>query len=514
MTHGGSSLTLNRLFVADLLAASAPCFALGLAEVEGQVTGCMVMRPAVPIPAASTNQGFRFGHRVLGRPETPVFNFIFHFYGHQTYHGLVPPSSPIVQAVLRRMLTTQDYLFFALNPDQTATSFRSELGDSNIAGLTTTFAQFGTGVIATDDYEQTVTAFTRQPDPPGLVVPWVCRDNPAYLDLTSERFDLNPAPGRPVAAPLIADEDEPAVIWQPVAMLPTVLRMAEEALDEAEAQVVNIRAALGRPGVLDRELVAHAQRVYGERQGFLVIYADQAERWAGEPLSRHQRAMHQRLEAVTGAATAATAELLMLLDSWAPPAAVGRPRRRAKQPPETILAQASAAMQRGDGEGALELLDEALDTPSLAPRWEAEYLLMRGTILRELGHEDNGIADYVGALAVLDEQPNADPLRVIDAVGLLGNALAFYDPEAAHDLLVRHVALVTEHRAAILADPEKRQTWALAPLGLAIVAEVRGQVTEAHRWYTTAHECCSAAQIGPGHHVARLIADGLARVAH
>ena len=42
----------------------------------------------------------------------------------------------------------------------------------------------------------------------------------------------------------------PDIQWQPLSMLPAVVRMAEEALADAEA-LANIRAGYDRPGVLD-----------------------------------------------------------------------------------------------------------------------------------------------------------------------------------------------------------------------------------------------------------------------
>jgi len=75
-------LTMNRRFVQDFLAAPPPCFALGFVEAQGQVTGCLALRPARPLPVRSTQQGFRLGHRVLGLSEQPVFQFTFAFYGH------------------------------------------------------------------------------------------------------------------------------------------------------------------------------------------------------------------------------------------------------------------------------------------------------------------------------------------------------------------------------------------------------------------------------------------------
>ena len=120
-------LTLNRLFIEDLMAAQPPCFAMGYVEIQGSVTGFIAVRPKNPIPSRSTDQGFRLGHAVLGNATHQVLQFGFEFYGHTTYHALVNPSNPIVQAVIARMLATKDYFFFAINPDQSVIAFRSHL---------------------------------------------------------------------------------------------------------------------------------------------------------------------------------------------------------------------------------------------------------------------------------------------------------------------------------------------------------------------------------------------------
>lgn len=59
-------LTLNELFVQDLMVADPPCFALGYVEERGVKSGFLAMRPDKTIPSASSEQGFRFGHAALG----------------------------------------------------------------------------------------------------------------------------------------------------------------------------------------------------------------------------------------------------------------------------------------------------------------------------------------------------------------------------------------------------------------------------------------------------------------
>jgi len=185
-------LTLNELFVRDLMAASPPCFAMGYVEERGSISGFLAMRPDENIPQASTKQGFRFGHSVLGIGDSQILQFVFEFYGHATYHSLVNPENPIVQSVLATMVDTKDYFFFAINPDQTVTAFRSKLEYSDLAGLKTNQERFKEANCPPERYEKALNRFSKNPDPPGQVMEWVCRDNPDYLDLTENRLELNP----------------------------------------------------------------------------------------------------------------------------------------------------------------------------------------------------------------------------------------------------------------------------------------------------------------------------------
>lgn len=186
------TLTLNRLFVGDLMAAKAPSFALGYVEEGLSVSGFLALRPDGAIPSASTDQGLRFGHCVLGLEGSPVLQFTFEFYDHVRYHALVNPGNPIVQAVLSTMVETEDYFFFAINPDQQVTAFRSHLESSDLAGLRTNLERFRRVTCMPAQYEKVCRTFARNPQPPGQILDWVCRDNPDYLDLTRHRLMLNP----------------------------------------------------------------------------------------------------------------------------------------------------------------------------------------------------------------------------------------------------------------------------------------------------------------------------------
>jgi hypothetical protein len=120
----------------DFMAEESPCFALGLVEERKQPCGFLALRPAEVIPPEISGLGFNFGHALLGTTEFEVIQFVFHFYGFETYNMLVNPNNRLVKKVLMRMVESGDYFFFAISPNQSVTAFRSEIGQKNLAGLT------------------------------------------------------------------------------------------------------------------------------------------------------------------------------------------------------------------------------------------------------------------------------------------------------------------------------------------------------------------------------------------
>lgn len=187
------ALTMNRLLIQDLMNEEAPCFAMGQVRIKGDTTGFIAVRPQEAVPEMSSQQGFSFGHSVIGLEDSPVLHFAFNFYDHCVYHGLVNPGNPIVQSVLNLMIETGNYMFFSINPDQTATSFGAKLPDKDFVGLKSNLERFKMMSCLPTQYEKNVEAFSRNPSPPGEMLNWVCRDNPEYLDLDGYPMEINPA---------------------------------------------------------------------------------------------------------------------------------------------------------------------------------------------------------------------------------------------------------------------------------------------------------------------------------
>lgn len=194
-------LATNRQFIDDFVAAKAPCFALGMIEERKQELGLLALRPRNIIPPEVMEPGFDFGHSLLGNDHFEVVHFAFEFYGFRTYNVLLNPNNPLVQAVLETMIESGEYFFLAIMPDQGVTAFRSEIGVENLEGLKDNLARIRSSTTNDVQYQKSLRLFQKHPFPPGQLLTWVCRDNVAYLDIESDRFEMTPAAPCGDAAP-------------------------------------------------------------------------------------------------------------------------------------------------------------------------------------------------------------------------------------------------------------------------------------------------------------------------
>jgi len=185
-------LVVNRFFMQEFLAAETPCFALGMVEERQRLCGMLALRFDEAIPAALADGGFEFGHALFGNATFAVLHLVFAFPGFQTYNVLINPNNLLVQAVLRTMLDDGDYFFFALNAQGHVTAFRADIGSEGLAVLRANRARLQSSTATEGQYQQALTSFAAHPDPAGILLHWVCRDNVAAVDLTTNRMALMP----------------------------------------------------------------------------------------------------------------------------------------------------------------------------------------------------------------------------------------------------------------------------------------------------------------------------------
>ncbi len=185
-------LTVNGSFMREFIAADTPCFALGMIEERGRQCGLLALRPEEEIPAEVSGGGFNFGHALFGSAAFEVIHFVFEFYGFQTYNVLVNPNNSLVQAVLNWMITDEDYFFFALEETGRVTAFRAEIGQETLSQVKANLARIEQSTTTEGQYDRALSAFADHPEPEGILLHWVCRDNLDYLDLTKDRLELTP----------------------------------------------------------------------------------------------------------------------------------------------------------------------------------------------------------------------------------------------------------------------------------------------------------------------------------
>lgn len=184
-------LTVNEPFIREFVSAETPCFALGLVEERKQQCGFLALRPDEIIPHDISGRGFQFGHSLLGNTDFEVMHFAFEFYGFKTYNVLINPNNPLVRTVLTTMVESQDYYFFAINPNRSVTAFRLEIGQEDLAGLKSNYPRIHNSTTTDLQYQKALSSFKKNPQSAGPILNWVCRDNVEYLDLTQHRLDLS-----------------------------------------------------------------------------------------------------------------------------------------------------------------------------------------------------------------------------------------------------------------------------------------------------------------------------------
>ena len=107
------------------------------------------------------------------------------------HHGLLNPNNPMVREVLATMVQAQDHVFFAIDAGSgAATCFRSGVG---VAQLPENMARIQRSTTTEAQYRRAVATFSRRPDPPGVMLDWVCREDRDYLDLTHHRLEMSPS---------------------------------------------------------------------------------------------------------------------------------------------------------------------------------------------------------------------------------------------------------------------------------------------------------------------------------
>ncbi len=186
-------LALNRRFIMEFMARTEACCALGVIEERGRVLPLVALRPHCELPLTVTEQGFTFGHSVLGTSAYEVVHFAFTFRDVGTFNVLLNPSDPVVRDVLGRMVELGSFFVLAIDPRDAVTAFLADVGEAPLAGLIDHQPRLVNSSTTNAQYDQALTQFRIRPEPPGTMLEWVCRGDLGYLNLAEARLELTPA---------------------------------------------------------------------------------------------------------------------------------------------------------------------------------------------------------------------------------------------------------------------------------------------------------------------------------
>ena len=374
-------LTLNRRFLQDFLAEAAPCFALGLVEERKRPYAVLALRPGVTIPPDITARGFEFGHSLHGSTEYELIHFAFEFRGFETYNVLLNPNNPLVLAVVGSMVEQGGYFILAIDNLQQVTAFRADIGPPGLIGLTDNYRRIQQSSTTEAQYRKALAQYNRRPHLPVRPLEWVCRDDTGYLDLTTHRIEMTPAP---VNATVDDANDQaptgPEPTWQPLSMLPTVLAVIADELESAEELHASLVEARDRPHLFDDATIHRTIRLCESQRELVPIYREQLGRWRKQSPSRSQREALKRLASHIARYEIVVLESLSLANAIATGTI------------DTILGLDDSELGMAVFEGRMKLADQAPLNEAMRVREQRAIAVVLDARINDL--EQAGIRDF------------------------------------------------------------------------------------------------------------------------
>ena len=106
--------------------------------------------------------------------------------------------------------------------------------------------------------------------------------------------------------------------WLPLNKLPLIASMIDGMLTDTEEQYQTLLEARPRPHVLDDYTVGRVTKLYRDQRQDVALYAQQAARWAEQPLTPAQREEVVRLQAQITKLGEVTAAIISLAEELKP----------------------------------------------------------------------------------------------------------------------------------------------------------------------------------------------------
>jgi len=369
-------LTFNRRFIHAFLDEAAPCFALGMVEEGMEQYAVLALRPGVAIPNDIADQGFEFGHSLLGDADYELIQFAFEFAGFATYTVVVNPNNPLVQAVVRSMVEHGSYFIMAIDQDAHVITFRADLGGDDLIGLTDNYDRFLHSSTTEAQYRKVLAQFTSLARATARILNWVCRDDISFLDLSKDRLEAEPTPPLKPELPKRSVSHErveapPTPTWQPLSMLSHIAKDIDQELEGVNELYASFIDGRDDRVIFDDATLQRTVRLCNEQLALSPVYREQLTRWRAASPSRAQRVELDRLAAQLDQHEAVVGDMLDLMN---------------EMEPDTI----DAILRTEDGELGLDIVEGRRALPGGEPKSDELRILEQcaiANVLDAIGHD-------------------------------------------------------------------------------------------------------------------------------
>ncbi len=185
-------MIVNRQLMAAFLEEEGPCAMLGIAEDDQGQCGLIALKLDTVLPRDVAAAGFALGNALFGNRDWQVLHLAFNFYGFRNYNLLANPATPAMRRVLDTIVATENYMFLAFDSDRSATGFKSGIGPDSQSDLIDKLRSVRASTTVPAQYDRALRQFAMRPDPPGVQLEWVCRQEAGLLEPSHDPLTLTP----------------------------------------------------------------------------------------------------------------------------------------------------------------------------------------------------------------------------------------------------------------------------------------------------------------------------------
>ncbi len=179
-------LVFNQHFIENFVQEKPPCAALGIVETKGQEKGFIAIKTENDM--GDHQGGFDLGTQLLGSDDFAMLHLVLNFNQDNIYDIVLNLNSDVTKRVLKVWEKTGDHFFFVFNDGGGLIAFSQEIGQAWYDY--SYFEKIGNAKNSTSRYDRAVQAFKKSKMQHGIFLNLCFQDNPDFLDLTEQRFEV------------------------------------------------------------------------------------------------------------------------------------------------------------------------------------------------------------------------------------------------------------------------------------------------------------------------------------